>query len=125
VILDSCTSISKDSAPLDNEEIKFYIKNMPDREFVDVYGDDQKHKTCYTAAEERGQIGVDSIQVLVKRLYTDRAYGLMLVVYGLLLDSQDAQVMDTTQDHYLQLDVVLTPDTNLQNRQSALNWCQR
>ena len=45
VILVSCTSISKDSAPLDNEEISFYIEKLPDRDFVDVYGDDENPKT--------------------------------------------------------------------------------
>jgi len=125
VILVSCTSISKDSAPLDNEEISFYIEKLPERDFVDVYGDDENPKTWYTAAEELGQMGADAITALVQRLHTEDEYELMLVVYALMLASQDARVMDTTQDDYLQLDVVLTPDTNPQNRQRALDWCQR
>ena len=70
-------------------------------------------------------MGADAIPALVQRLHTEDEYELMLVVYALMLASQDARVMDTTQDDYLQLDVVLTPDTNPQNRQRALDWCQR
>ena len=125
VILVSCTSIAEDSAPLDNEEISFYIEKLPDRDFVDVYGDDENPKTWYTAAEELGQMGADAIPALVQRLHTEDEYELMLVVYALMLASQDARVMDATQDDYLLLDVVLTPDTNPQNRQRALDWCQR
>jgi len=110
---------------LDNEEISFYIEKLPDRDFVDVYGDDENPKTWYTAAEELGQMGADAIPALVQRLHTEDEYELMLVVYALMLASQDARVMDATQDDYLQLDVVLTPDTNSQNRQRVLDWCQR
>src|SRR5690625_2106942 len=125
VFMISCTHIAEDKAPLDNEEVSFYIEKLPDRDFVDVYGDDENPKTWYTAAEELGQRGADAIPALVQRLHTEDDYELMLVVYALMLASQDAQVMQITQGDYLQLNVVLTPDTNLQNRQSALNWCQR
>ena len=36
VFLISCTSTAEDNAPLDNEEISFYIGKLPDRDFVDV-----------------------------------------------------------------------------------------
>lgn len=125
VFLISCTSIAEDSAPLDNEEISFYIEKLPDRDFVDIYGDEENPKIWYTAAEKLGQMGANAIPALVQRLHTEDDYELMLVVYALMLASQDARVMDATQGDYLRLGVVLTPNTNPQNRQRTLDWCQR
>jgi len=121
----ACTTPLPEDLTQEQQKVAFYIDKLPDRDFVDVYGDGENPKTWYTAAEKLGQMGADAIPALVQRLHTEDEYELMLVVYALMLASQDARVMDATQNDYLQLDVVLTPDTNPQNRQRALNWCQR
>src|SRR5690625_2518730 len=125
VFLVSCTSIAENSAPLDNEEISFYIEKLPDRDFVDVYGDDENPKTWYTAAEKLGQMGADAIPALVRRLTTTDAYELMLALYALMLASQDPVIMQKTGNDYLQLDTVLTTQTNAINLKLAQQWCRR
>src|SRR5690625_7722605 len=107
VFMISCTHIAEDKAPLDNEEVSFYIEKLPDRDFVDVYGDDENQKTWYTAAEELGQRGADVIPALVQRLHTEEDYELMLVVYAYILASTNTLVLDILQDCVLHIQVHL------------------
>lgn len=123
ILLTSCAPTAQHTTEGGQEEISFYIDQLPDRDFVEVYGDDENPKTWYTAAEKLGEIGAPAIPALVQRLGTADEYELMLVVYALMLASQDAQVMAITEGDYLQLDTVLTSETNTENRQRAQRWC--
>lgn len=49
----------------------------------------------------------------------------MLVVYALMLASQDPELLATTNGNYLRLDTVLIDDTNHENRRRARDWWQR
>src|SRR5690625_4180815 len=123
ILLTSCAPAAQHTTEGIQEEISFYIDQLPDRDFVEVYGDDENPKTWYTAAEKLGEIGAPAIPALVQRLGTADEYELMLVVYALMLASQDAQVMAITEGDYLQLDTVLTPETRSEEHTSELQWC--
>src|SRR5690625_6626852 len=121
----ACTTPVPEDLTQEQQKVAFYIDKLPDRDFVDVYGDGENPKTWYTAAEKLGQMGANAIPALVQRLHTEDDYELMLVVYALMLASQDARGMGATQGDYLRLDVVLTPNTNPQNRQRTPDQRQR
>lgn len=123
ILLTSCAPTAQHTTEGGQKKISFYIDQLPDRDFVEVYGDDETPKTWYTAAEKLGEIGAPAIPALVQRLGTADDYELMLVVYALMLASQHAQVMAITEGDYLQLDTVLTPETNTENRHRAQRWC--
>ncbi len=124
-LIAACAPSGQDTTPPIPDQVSFYINKLPDRSFVDSYGDEEQPKVWYTAAEQLGALGADAIPALAQRLHTDDDYELMLVVYALMLASQDPQVMQATQNHYLQLDTVLTPETNSLNKSRALQWCQK
>lgn len=121
----ACTTSLPEAPTQEQQKVAFYIDKLPDRDFVDVYGDDENPKTWYTAAEKLGQMGADAIPALVRRLTTTDAYELMLALYALMLASQDPVIMQKTGNDYLQLDTVLTTQTNAINLKLAQQWCRR
>lgn len=125
----ACSHFPKENergtAPSQQEKIQFYLSKLSDKNYVDQYGDSDNPKVWYTAAEALGQIGAPAIPALVQRLNTNDEYELMLVLYALMLASQDPAAMKKTNHHYLELDTVLTPRTNTKNRYLARQWCQQ
>lgn len=118
-------AVSIEAAPPEQEKIRYYIDKLPDRDYVDTYGDEENPRPWYTAAEALGQIGKPAIPTLIKRLDTQDPYELKLALYALMLASQDAELMTETKSDYLQLSTVLTEDTNTENRRLALEWWER
>lgn len=120
---------ARDSEPplFDNveDEVRYYISRLPDRDFVDTYGGEEHPRPWYIAAERLGQIGEPAIPPLVSRLDTPDDYELMLVLYALMLASQDPALMDATGGDYVELGTVLDPRYNDENRARALAWWQR
>lgn len=128
IALAGCLSATpeRDVAPLSaDEKVHYYIGKLADRDYVDLYGGPEHPRTWYTAAEELGQIGAAAVPALVTRLDTPDSYELMLVLYALMLASQDPVLMAASGGDYLQLDTVLVEETNAKNRRRALAWWQR
>lgn len=107
------------------DEIRYYISRLPDRDFVDTYGGEEHPRPWYIAAERLGQIGAPAIPPLISRLDTQDDYELMLVAYALMLASQDPSLMAATGGDYVELGTVLDPRHNAENRARALAWWQR
>lgn len=117
----------REPPPFDNvaDEVRYYISRLPDRDFVDTYGGEEHPRPWYIAAERLGQIGEPAIPPLVSRLDTPDEYELMLVLYALMLASQDPVLMAATGGDYVELGTVLDPRYNAENRARALAWWQR
>src|SRR5690625_5262912 len=115
----ACSAPLPEAAKDEQQKVAFYIDKLPDRGFVDSYGDNDNPKVWYTAAEKLGAIGAPAIPALVRRLATTDPYELMLAHYALMLSSQNPIIMQQPGDDYLQLDTVPTPQTHSLNLQLA------
>lgn len=73
----------------------------------------------------RCYIGKPAIPTLIESLNTPYLYELKLVLYALMLTSQDPALQAETCGNYLRLSTVLTEEANEGNRRLALNWWQR
>src|SRR5690625_1550488 len=89
----ACTAPLPEAPTQEQQKVAFYIDKLPDRGFVDSYGDNDNPKVWYTAAEKLGAIGAPAIPALVRRLSTTDPYELMLALYALMLASQDPIVL--------------------------------
>lgn len=107
------------------DAIAYYIEKLPDRDFVETYGDDDNPRPWYTAAEALGGIGKDAVPALVERLDTTDPYELKLALYALMLASQDPVLQAETGGEYLRLGVVLTEEGNEDNLRKARSWWER
>lgn len=107
------------------DAIVHYIRKLPDRDYVQTYGGKEHPRIWYSAAEALGALGKPAVPALVERLDTADPYELKLVVYALMLASQDPLVTAETGGEYLSLDSVLTVETNAENRRRAQVWWQR
>lgn len=125
----SASQQDRDGLPLEfdsvEDEIRYYIRQLPDRGFVDTYGGDEHPRLWYIAAERLGQIGAPAIPLLASRLDTPDEYELMLVLHALMLASQDPALMEATGGDYVELGTVLDPRYNADNKARALAWWQR
>lgn len=116
---------SKGKANSETHTIRYYIEKLPDRSYVEIYGDADNPRPWFTAAEALGAMGKPAIPALVAQLATKDQYELKLVLYALMLASQDPALKSDIGNDYLQLDTVLTEDGNPENRQRAVEWWQR
>ncbi|WP_217987751.1 hypothetical protein [Halomonas salipaludis] len=105
--------------------VAYYIARLPDRDYVETYGDADNPRPWYTAAEALGEIGKPAIPALVARLDSDDDYELMLALYAMMLASQDPTLQAETGGVFLRLGTVLSEDTNPANRRLAMAWWQR
>lgn len=109
----------------EQDEVHYYISRLPDRRFVSAYGGEEHPRPWYIAAERLGQIGEPAIPALASRLDTSDEYELMLVLYALMLASQDPALMAATGGDYVEIGSVLDPRHNADNRAVARAWWQR
>ncbi|MBD3897585.1 HEAT repeat domain-containing protein [Halomonas sp. ML-15] len=105
--------------------VAYYIGKLPDRDYVETYGDADNPRPWYTAAEALGEIGKPAIPALVARLDSEDDYELMLALYAMMLASQDPTLQAETGGDFLRLGTVLSEETNPANRRLALQWWQR
>ena len=121
----NCEYVSRAGAN-ENEEmerkVQFYLSKLKDRTCTETYGHGY---TWYTAAEELGRIGSAAIPGLIKKLTTRNDYEMSLVLYALMLASQDPAVMAKTGVEYVELTVVLSEKNNSENKEIALAWWQK
>lgn len=135
VVLTGCLAAGNRPSPADTEidvttastsaATHYYIDKLPDRTYVDIYGNPEHPRTWYTAAEALGQIGAPAIPALVERLGTSDPHELMLVLYALMLASQDPELLAASGGDYLKLQTVLVQETNHENHRLALEWWNR
>lgn len=116
---------SQGSANSEIQTVRHYIEKLSDRNYVETYGDADNPRPWYTAAEALGAIGMPAIPALVARLGTNDQYELKLVLYALMLASQDPALKLRLGNDYLKLNTVLTEESNSENRQRAVQWWQR
>lgn len=109
----------------EKQAIHFYIAKLPDRDYVKSYGDMDNPRPWYTAAEALGAMGKPAIPALITRLDTPDPYELKLVLYALMLATQDPTLQSRTGGDYVQLPTVLNEDSNDENRQRARDWWER
>lgn len=108
------------------DAVDYYIGKLPDRDYVETYGDADNPRPWYTAAEALGEIGKPAIPALVARLVdSEDDYELMLALYAMMLASQAPALQAETGGDFLRLGTVLSEDTNPANRRQALAWWQR
>lgn len=124
IIVDDESAVDPTYLP-EQKTIAYYIRKLPDRDYVQSYGGEEHPRFWYSAAEALGAIGKPAVPALIERLDTTDSYELMLVVYALMLASQDPELLATTNGNYLRLDTVLIDDTNHENRRRARDWWQR
>jgi len=104
------------------QEMQFYLSKLSDRDYTQTYGHGY---TWYTAAEELGQIGEPAIPHLIQKLDTNDPFELKLTLYALLLASQDPAVKAKTGGEYIQVDTVLSEESNTENKKIALSWWKK
>lgn len=78
--------------------VDYYIDKLKDPTYVSIYNHDYIY---YTAAENLGQIGKAAIPKLINRLDTPDDYERALVLYSLLLASQDDSVKPFAHNDYI------------------------
>ena len=128
IILTSCVARHAEQSsalPTQQDAVGYYIGKLPDQTYVRTYGDDEHPRHWYIAAEALGELGKPAIPALIARLDTSSPYELKLVLYALMLASQDPVLRVETQSDYLQLETVLTEESNAVNRRLALAWWQK
>ncbi|PKM52377.1 MAG: hypothetical protein CVV02_01095 [Firmicutes bacterium HGW-Firmicutes-7] len=110
---------------IDDENISYYLDKLKDKTYISTYGDEQEPSIWYTAAEELGTIGKPAIPYLIKKLKTSDSYEKGLVLYALLLASQDENLKEITNGEYIEAG--LTFDEKEQERFSAdaLKWWEK
>lgn len=107
------------------DEVHYYVSRLPDRRFVTSYGGEEHPRPWYIAAERLGRIGEPAIPLLASRLESPDEYELMLVLYALMLASQDPSLVAATGGDTLELGTVLDPRHNAENLARARAWWQR
>lgn len=80
--------------------VDYYIDKLKDPTYVSIYNHDYIY---YTAAENLGQIGKAAIPKLINRLDTPDDYERALVLYSLLLASQDDSVKPFANNDYIRV----------------------
>ncbi|RUO26040.1 hypothetical protein CWE09_04755 [Aliidiomarina minuta] len=116
---------SRRSAESIEEDIKYYISKLPDRDYTDTYGGEEHPKTWYIAAEALGWIGKPAVPHLMQRLNSRDPYEVMLALYALQLATQDGDITWRTNGEYIRLGTVLDEGYNYENRVIAREWWRR
>ena len=107
------------------DEMRYYLDRLSDREFVETYGGEEHPRIWYTAAEALGRVGAPAVPHLVQYLDSDDPWELKLALYALMLASQDPAVTARTGGEYIRLGTVLDERENAANRAIARDWWER
>lgn len=99
--------------------IDYYIDKLSDPTFTTIYNQEYIY---YTAAEQLGQIGKMAIPPLINRLDTTDDYERTLVLYALLLASQNNNVKAFAYDDYIPTYLDFDARNHPQQVQLARDW---
>lgn len=116
------TNLENKSDTLQNLLIDYYMDKLSDPTFTSIYNTDYIY---YTAAEQLGQIGKMAIPPLISRLDTTNDYERALVLYALLLASQDESVKAFVGDDYLHTHLDFDARNHPQQVKLALDWWEK
>lgn len=99
--------------------IDYYIDKLSDPTYVNIYNTDYIY---YTAAENLGQIGKPAIPKLINRLDTTDDYERALVLYALLLATQDDSVKSFTHGDYIEVSLDFDARNHPADVEIAQKW---
>ena len=106
------------------KKVSYYIRKLPDPSYATTYGCDDGKTTWHTAAEQLGLVGKPAIPALMDRLDTHDPHERSLVLYALLLASQDDELRKATQGDYIKV-YAWDPKTHDENAKIACDWWAR
>ena len=119
---DRLTQLENKSDTVENLLIDYYMDKLKDPTFTSIYNNEYIY---YTAAEQLGQIGKKAIPRLIDRLDTTDDYERALVLYALLLASQDNEVKAFVDDNYLHTYLDFDARNHPQQVKVALEWWEK
>ncbi|MBE6023915.1 MAG: hypothetical protein E7231_11920 [Cellulosilyticum sp.] len=99
--------------------IDYYIDKLSDSTYIHTYNGSYIY---YTAAENLGQIGKAAIPKLIKQLDTSDDYTRTLVLYALLLASQDDTVKAFAGNDYIKVNLDFDVKSHPQAIETARIW---
>ena len=111
------------------KKVSYYIRKLPDQSYVTYYGDEgdvdlSDRVTWHTAAEQLGQVGMPAIPTLMGRLDSTDPHERSLVLYALLLASQDDDLRKATKGDYIKV-YAWDPKAHDKNADIAREWWSR
>ena len=93
------SEIETETTQVETFLVDYYIDKLKDPTYISIYNHDYIY---YTAAENLGQIGKAAIPKLINKVNTPDDYERALVLYSLLLASQDDSVQSFAKNDYIQ-----------------------
>jgi len=118
---DEVNKESKEEEGTQIADVLYYIHKLKDKDFTSTYGGENE-KVWYTAAEELGNIGKESIPFLIKNLETKNDYERALTLYALLLASQSDDVKVFTKGEYIEVNLDFDASTHKEYVDIAKAW---
>lgn len=113
------TKIEQQTIELETYLTDYYIDKLSDPTYTDIYNEEYIY---YTAAENLGQIGKPAIPKLISRLQTPDDYERALVLYALLLASQDDSVQAFVGNDYININLDFDARNHPKQVKIAYDW---
>ncbi len=113
------TNLESNADTVQNMLIDYYMNKLSDPTFTSIYNNEYVY---YTAAEQLGQIGKKAIPPLINRLDTADDYERALVLYALLLASQDEEVKAFVGNNYIHTHLDFDARNHPEQVKIALEW---
>ncbi len=115
-------AVKSDNNEILNNLVDFYLERLPDKNYYTIYDDELKY---YTAAEGLGSIGKRAIPKLIQRLDTTDDYERSLVLYALLLASQEDDVKEFAGNDYIKTGLDFDASTHPAQVKLAKDWWEK
>lgn len=116
------TKLENKTNTVQNLLIDYYLDKLSDPTYTSIYNNEYVY---YTAAEQLGQIGKPAIPSLIDRLDTADDYERALVLYALLLASQDEAVKVFAGEDYIHTYLDFDARNHPEQVEIALNWWEK
>lgn len=125
-ILQECenrlTTLENNANTVQSLLIDYYMDKLSDPTYTSIYNEEYVY---YTAAEQLGQIGKMAIPPLIDQLDTSDDYERALVLYALLLASQDDTVKIFTNGEYIHTNLDFDARNHPGQVEIALQWWEK
>ena len=113
-------------SPALRETLELYVSKLNDRSFWVPYGEEEEPSKWWLAAERLGEVGAPAIPSLMNQIADADSFKVMLALYGLLLASQDPEVLKRTNGEHIDYHgVVLDSSSNAAHSAIALSWWEK
>lgn len=113
---------SQQMKDLVNRTVTYYMKKLIDPSYTKTYGHGY---IWYTAAEELGRMGKPAIPELIYRIGTPDDYERSLILYALLLASQQENVKAFTGGEYIDVSLDFNPSSHPAMAETAMDWWEK